>query len=88
MSAVVDASVAAQWVLQQELSKRADALRGEDELIAPSLIAAELGNAIWKAVRWGNVSRAEAGGAQRGATPLRQPRRRGDALRSRPRLLD
>jgi predicted nucleic acid-binding protein len=63
VSAVVDASVAAQWVLQQELSKRADALRGEDGLIAPSLIAAELGNAIWKAVRWGNVSRAEAGAA-------------------------
>jgi predicted nucleic acid-binding protein len=57
---VVDASVAAQWVLQQEGSARAAALRAESGLIAPSLIASEIGSAIWKAVRRSNISRADA----------------------------
>ena len=60
MSLVVDASVAAQWVLEQEGSARAGALRTESGLIAPSLIAAEIGSAIWKAVRRKSVSRADA----------------------------
>lgn len=60
MTLVVDASVAAQWVLGQEGSARAAALRDEDRLIAPSLVAAEVGNAIWKAVRRGDVTRDDA----------------------------
>ncbi len=60
MTVVVDASVAAQWVLDQEGSERAATLRAEDGLIAPSLIAAEVGSAIWKAVRRGIVKRADA----------------------------
>ena len=60
MTLVVDASVAAQWVLEQEGTARASALRTEGGLIAPSLIAAEIGSAIWKAVRRGAVSRADA----------------------------
>lgn len=60
MTVVVDASVAAQWVLDQEGSERAATLRAEDGLIAPSLIAAEVGSAIWKAVRRGAVKRADA----------------------------
>jgi predicted nucleic acid-binding protein len=59
MTLVVDASVAALWVLEQEGSARANALRGESGLIAPSLIAAEIGSAIWKAVRRKSVSRAD-----------------------------
>jgi hypothetical protein len=50
MTLVVDASIAAQWVLDQEVSARAMALRKEGGLIAPSLVAAEIGSAIWKAV--------------------------------------
>jgi predicted nucleic acid-binding protein len=57
---VVDASVAAQWVLSQEDSERAARLRTEETLIAPSLITAEIGSAIWKAVRRGDVIRSNA----------------------------
>lgn len=60
MTLVIDASVAAQWLLQQQHSAAANALRKEQGLIAPSLIAAEIGNAIWKAVRRGAVPRSEA----------------------------
>jgi predicted nucleic acid-binding protein len=57
---VVDASVAALWVLDQQGSARAHALRSEGELIAPSLIASEIGSALWKAVRRRDVTRADA----------------------------
>ena len=60
MSLVIDASVAAKWILPQEHSANANALRNEQDLIAPSLIAAEIGSAIWKAVRRGTVLHAEA----------------------------
>ncbi len=57
MTLVVDASVAVLWVLEQDGSPRALTLRNETPFIAPSLIVAEVGNAIWKAVRRGEVSR-------------------------------
>ena len=60
MTIVVDASVAAQWVLDEPGTARAIALRNEEALIAPSLIASEIGNALWKAVRRGSVTRADA----------------------------
>ncbi len=60
MTIVVDASVAALWVLDQEGTARATALRREGGLIAPSLVAAEIGSAIWKAVGRGAVARAAA----------------------------
>ena len=61
MTIVVDASVAAKWILPEAGSSVAAALRQQDsELIAPSLLAAEIGNAIWKAARRGNVSTSEA----------------------------
>lgn len=60
MTMVVDASVAALWVLDQDGSTRAHALRSQDEMIAPSLIASEIGSALWKAVRRGDVTRADA----------------------------
>lgn len=60
MTIVVDASVAAKWLLKEEHSLQANALRSEDALIAPALIAAELGNVLWKAYRRGTVSRADA----------------------------
>jgi predicted nucleic acid-binding protein len=47
-------------VLEQESSPRANALRLEGGLIAPSLIAAEIGSALWKAVRRGVVTDDEA----------------------------
>ena len=60
MSVVVDASVAAKWVIAEIGSDRANELRTETGLIAPSLIAAEIGSALWKAVRRGDVARADA----------------------------
>jgi predicted nucleic acid-binding protein len=57
---VVDASVAVLWTLEQRGSDRAAALTGEDRLIAPSLIVAEIGNAVWKAVRRGDLPHDEA----------------------------
>lgn len=60
MTLVVDASVAVLWTLTQRNSDKADALRADGELIAPSLIVAEVGNAIWKAVRRGDLPAREA----------------------------
>ena len=61
MTLVVDASVAVKWVLPEIGSERAVAIRTTDEdLIAPSLISAEIGNAIWRTVLRGDLSAAEA----------------------------
>lgn len=60
MTLVVDASVATLWVLEQDGTPLALVVRNEGSLIAPSLIAAEIGSALWKAVRRGNVKRADA----------------------------
>lgn len=60
MTLVVDASVAVLWTLMQPGSDKAAALQAEDDLIAPSLIVAEIGNAIWKAVRRGDLPAREA----------------------------
>ena len=60
MTLVIDASVAAKWVLDEPYSARALALRDEGDLIAPSLIAAEVGNALWKAMRRDGIARENA----------------------------
>ena len=53
MTLVVDASVATKWVLPEDGSDRAIALRQPGEqFMAPNLIAAEIGNAVWKRVMW------------------------------------
>ena len=57
---VVDASVAVKWVLPESDSGPAVALRGTDTLIAPSLVIAEIGNALWKNVLRGDVDRSDA----------------------------
>ena len=60
MTLVVDASVAAKWVLPEAGSVEAAALRTQDaDLIAPSLIVAEIGNALWKSAMRGDVAGAE-----------------------------
>jgi predicted nucleic acid-binding protein len=60
LTLVIDASVAVKWVLIEPGSPRALALRNEGGLIAPSLIAAEVGNALWKAVRRDAFARQDA----------------------------
>jgi predicted nucleic acid-binding protein len=61
MSLVVDASVAVKWVLPEAASERAAEIRYDGEnLIAPSLVYAEIGSAIWRAVLRGDVAATEA----------------------------
>jgi predicted nucleic acid-binding protein len=58
---VIDASVAAKWVLPEPDSAAAVAIRTtDDELVAPSIAWAELGNAIWKAVRRRDLAAGDA----------------------------
>ena len=61
MILVIDASVAAKWVLPEHGTDLAVALRnGTDELIAPTLIIAEIGNAVWKRALRNELSVEEA----------------------------
>jgi predicted nucleic acid-binding protein len=65
---VVDASVAAKWLLPaagETLLEQANHLaelhvKRELQLLAPELIEAELGNVLWKSVRRGRTSRKQA----------------------------
>src|ERR1700733_12915835 len=61
MTLIVDASVAVKWVLPEAASQAAAALREADpDLTAPSLVVAEVGNAVWRAARSGTIQRSEA----------------------------
>ena len=55
-AAVVDASVAVKWLVKQDLTGRAYKAFEAFELHAPSLILAEVANALWKYHRIGAVS--------------------------------
>ena len=62
MNLVVDASVAVKWLFEEPDSDRAEALlttAGEDnlKLIAPTILAAEIANALWKRMRRGDIDR-------------------------------
>jgi predicted nucleic acid-binding protein len=61
---VVDASVAIKWVVAEPGTKEALALLGS-RLFAPALLQAECANILWKKVRRGELSAAEAGLAAR-----------------------
>jgi len=75
---VVDASVAAKWLLPaagEDLLDQANRLAGlhvrrELQLLAPDLIEAEIGNVLWKAVRRNRISRTEAGNSLRSFAAL------------------
>ena len=58
--AVVDASVAIRWFVQGPGYERAAPWLGETTLIAPDLILAEAGNALWRYVRTGDLQIEEA----------------------------
>lgn len=66
MGLVVDASVAVKWFVCEEGSERALALAGEDTLIAPELVVAEVANTLWKLTARGVIGppQAEAGVAE------------------------
>ena len=61
MSLIVDASVALKWFAEEIGSDKADAvLASPEDLHAPDLLLAELGNALRKKVRSGVVKRQQA----------------------------
>ena len=63
---IVDASVAVKWLIQEEGSAPALALRQPGtRLIAPDLLMVECANILWKKVRLGELSPEEAGLAAR-----------------------
>jgi predicted nucleic acid-binding protein len=58
---VVDASVAAKWLVTESLSDKALALLGgPDDLISPDLLLPEVGNILWKKARAGDLTPAMA----------------------------
>ena len=62
MRLVVDASVAVKWLVEEEDSEAADRLLEQrHELFAPRLLASEVGNALWRKVRMGELERSRAG---------------------------
>jgi predicted nucleic acid-binding protein len=75
---VVDANVAAKWLLPtagEGLLDQANHLlalhvRRELQLLAPDLIGAEIGNVLWKAVRRNRIRHAEAANSLRRFTDL------------------
>jgi len=61
MTLVVDASVAVKWVLDEPATDRAVLLRaGDAELIAPSLVRAEIAGALWRAALRGDITAPDA----------------------------
>ncbi len=56
---VIDASVAVKWVVEEEGTTQALALRGR-ALAAPDLLIAECANILWKKVRRAELSQQEA----------------------------
>ena len=58
---VVDTSVALKWWVDEEYSGAARALMGgQTERLAPDLLLLEMGNALLKKIRLGNVSQVDA----------------------------
>jgi len=57
---VIDASVAVKWVVAEEGTPQALALRQRTKLIAPELLVAECANILWKKVARDELSREEA----------------------------
>ena len=61
MRLVVDASVAVKWLIAEQDSDAAERLlEGQHELYAPRLIASEVGSALWRKVRMGELERSRA----------------------------
>jgi predicted nucleic acid-binding protein len=57
---VIDASIAIKWVVDEEGTEAALALRNKAELIAPDLLIAECANILWKKVQRAEFSASEA----------------------------
>ena len=57
---VIDASIAVKWVVEEEGTPQALALRQQTKLIAPELLVAECANILWKKAARGELSNEEA----------------------------
>jgi predicted nucleic acid-binding protein len=57
---VIDASIAVKWVVDEEGTSDALALRHKARLIAPDLLVAEYANILWKKVQRAELSSEEA----------------------------
>jgi predicted nucleic acid-binding protein len=62
---VIDASVVVKWVVEEEGSTAATALRHRFRLAAPDLLVAECANILWKKTRRGELTAEEANIAAR-----------------------
>ncbi len=61
MSWIVDASVAAKWLFEEDLTDRArELLASPGELLAPELVLLEVGSVAWKRVARGETSAEHA----------------------------
>jgi predicted nucleic acid-binding protein len=56
----IDASIAVKWVIEEEGTAEALALRQRAKLIAPQLLVAECANILWKKVQRDELLREEA----------------------------
>lgn len=56
---VIDASVAVKWVVGEDGSEKAVAIRSKFAFVAPELILAECANILWKKSKRGELTRAE-----------------------------
>jgi predicted nucleic acid-binding protein len=57
---VIDASIAIKWVVEEDGTREALALRQQAKLIAPELLVAECANILWKKVQRVELLRDEA----------------------------
>lgn len=57
---VIDASIAVKWVVEEDGTEDALALRSRMKLIAPELLVAECANIFWKKVQRGELTQDEA----------------------------
>jgi predicted nucleic acid-binding protein len=57
---VIDASIAVKWVVEEEGTAEAMALRHKSKLIAPDLLVAECANILWKKVQRTELNSEEA----------------------------
>jgi predicted nucleic acid-binding protein len=57
---IIDASIAIKWVVEEDGTAHALALRRGSRLVAPDLLVAECANILWKKVQRGELTAEEA----------------------------
>ena len=61
---IIDASVAFKWLIEEPDSPRAIAWIGRDSMFAPALLHIEVGNALWKRFRRGELGSIDGAAEQ------------------------